>query len=118
MLWPLILGGAGVLKSLVSDIPREQKARQLQAETARYSPWTNINPLSIQVPHADVLGGAIQGGLAGATLDQSLEKLASEPTSKLNLDSIKKPGWLGVDTSIQQPQMLRFAKFGSLNPWG
>ena len=40
---PLLIGAAlGLGKSVLVDRPREQRQRQLAAQTALYSPWTGM----------------------------------------------------------------------------
>lgn len=68
--------GVGVGKNLLFDAPRERKDRELAAATARYSPWTGMQPQQVQ--RADMLGNAMQGGMTGAMLGQSMDAQASQ----------------------------------------
>lgn len=74
---PLILGGVlagtGLLKSLTLDKAKEDRQRKLAAETARYSPWTGMQPGQIQ--EADPFGSALQFGTTGAMLGQGMDAM-------------------------------------------
>lgn len=67
--------GGGLLKSFLSDQPRAERQRKLAAETARYSPWTGMNPQAVQ--EADPFGSALQFGTTGAMLGQGLQSQAA-----------------------------------------
>lgn len=66
--------GMGLGKSMLFDAPAEAKQRQLAAQTAIYSPWTGLDPMS-QIPkRTDAFGSAMQGGMAGAQMGMGLEE--------------------------------------------
>lgn len=68
-----ILAGAGMgLVKGMSDKDRERKDRRVAAETAMWSPWTGMQPDKVQ--SADVMGSTMQGGLAGASVGQSVAR--------------------------------------------
>lgn len=62
-------GGLGLLKSAEAQ-KAAQRERQVQAQMARYSPWTGMQGHSVQDP--SMLGNVSQGALSGAMLGQSL----------------------------------------------
>lgn len=80
---PLILGGAGlgIVKHFASDKPKEERQRRLAAETARYSPWTGMQPQQVQ--DADIFGNVMQGGLTGASFAQGLQGLGGGAESSM-----------------------------------
>lgn len=69
-----LLGGAGLgaLKGATIDRDRENRQRKLQAEIARYSPWSGMQANPGAIPQADILGSAMQGGMGGAMLGQGV----------------------------------------------
>ena len=71
---PLIVGGAaaGLLKSELVDKQKDARNRRMQAEIARYSPWSGMQADVSGLNKADPLGTAMQGGMAGAMLGQSM----------------------------------------------
>jgi hypothetical protein len=87
---PLLAGGliglgAGGLKYLFSDLPREHRERALAAATARYSPWTGLKPEAPK--EADLMGNAIQFGSTGAAMGQNYESFENaQKESKLRQD--------------------------------
>lgn len=86
---PLILAGVGVggglLKSFAVDAPRAERQRKLAAETARYSPWTNMVPGAVN--EADPFGSALQMGTTGAMLGQGMQSQAAN--QKFGTDWLK-----------------------------
>ena len=73
MFWlPMLAGaGLGLAKSAFIDKPQADKQRKLAAATAAYSPWTGMTP---QMPKdVDYLGPALQAGMTGAMLGQSMQ---------------------------------------------
>lgn len=72
MFWvPLAVGaGLGLLK-YGADAQKEKKDRELQAATARLSPWTGMHPGAVK--SADLLGNVLQGGTAGAMFGQQFD---------------------------------------------
>lgn len=67
---PLAMAGAGMAKG-VMDQGQVREQQKLEAVKARYSPWTGIAPQNI--PNADPLGSAMQGGMAGMSLGQNMD---------------------------------------------
>lgn len=59
---PLILGGLGALKGIL-DNARAGEQQKVQAATTKWSPWTGMKAEAPK--YGDILGGAMQGGLAG-----------------------------------------------------
>ena len=67
---PLIGAAIGLAKSQYVDRPVEEKDRELQAATARFSPWTGLAPRDVK--RADPFGSVLQGGMTGLQMDQSM----------------------------------------------
>lgn len=67
----LIMGGVGLTKSFLVDQPKENRQRQLAAETQRYSPWTGLQAGPIQ--EADPFGSTLQGGAQGFAMGQNAQ---------------------------------------------
>lgn len=67
---PLLIGALlGLGKNVLIDQPREERQRQLAAETALYSPFTGLKP---QLPEeSDPLGSALQGAALGTLFSGS-----------------------------------------------
>lgn len=96
--------GMGVLKGM-GDKKKEAADRKVAAETARWSPWTGMQPEQVQ--RADMMGSAMQGGLAGGAMGQGfaqtgayedyLAALTAKPTV------VPPPGstspWVGASSS-------------------
>lgn len=75
---PLVLAGAGVGLGMLKSKQQEEQAnrdREVAAVTARYSPWTGMQPNMPQ--SVDTMGNMMQGGLAGASMGQGFEAAAS-----------------------------------------
>ena len=70
-----IMGGVGLAKGELIDRPQEKRDRMVAAETARWSPWTGMQPA--QVGRADSLGAAAQGGLQGYGFGQNMQNQAA-----------------------------------------
>jgi hypothetical protein len=94
MFWvPLAAGAAlGGVKSLI-DGDKEKQERNLQAETARYSPWTKLDPNNVKVERADPFGSILQGGVTGLAMADALKKLKDGEV----LDDAKRIGDLAED---------------------
>jgi hypothetical protein len=68
----MAIGAAlGAAKSELSDRPKAEKQRKLEAEKARYSGWTGMQPGAVQ--EADLFGNALSGGLTGASMAQGMQ---------------------------------------------
>ena len=65
---PLIGALTGLAKSELVDRPAEDKDRELQAATAKFSPWTGLSPRDVK--RADPFGSALQGGMTGLSMQQ------------------------------------------------
>jgi hypothetical protein len=87
-------------KSELIDRPREERQRQQAANTMRYSPWTGMAPNAVQ--EADPFGSAIQGGLTGAMLSQSQQKLDADIASQKAKDLAETNLAGGAGASPQQ----------------
>lgn len=75
MLPLLIAAGAGLgAYKGYQDNKREQKDREIAAATARYSPWTGMQPQAVRRSEG-VVGGAAQGGMSGAMLGQNINAM-------------------------------------------
>lgn len=68
-----LLGGAalGLGKSYLVDKPQEKKDRMVAAETARWSPWTHMQPEAVK--RANPFGDALQFGSTGAQMGQGMQ---------------------------------------------
>lgn len=64
-----IMAGVGLIKGETIDKKKEQKQAQLQAETTRWSPWTNMQGKDPE--RADPLGNAMKYGFTGYSLGQN-----------------------------------------------
>jgi hypothetical protein len=95
-----LLAGAGLLKSELVDRPREE--RQKAAVTARWSPWTGMAPNQIQ--EADPFGSAIQGGLTGAMLSQSQQKI--DAAKAKDASEVSLAGGAGQTAQMNPQQFL------------
>lgn len=67
-----IMGGTGLLKSTLVDLPRQKMQQRMRGEEIRYSPWTGMKP-DTQVQYADPLGTMAQMGVMGALAGKALE---------------------------------------------
>lgn len=65
----LVGGGMGLVKGM-ADKKKEQRQREVAAETMRWSPWTHMQAGPIQ--EADVGGSAMQGAMTGAAMGQQV----------------------------------------------
>lgn len=81
---PIALGAAGLAKGIM-DEKGVRDQRLLEAEKARYSPWTGIQPQNVQ--GADVLGSTLQGVTGGMGLSQSMN--ASGAANELQAQQMK-----------------------------
>lgn len=70
----LIGGGTGLLKGM-SDAEQAKHQRQVEAEIARYSPWTGMTPQRVAQPN--VIDPAMQGALAGMAMGKQFPKGAA-----------------------------------------
>lgn len=61
----LLLGGGLGLGKGILDTEKERKDRKQQAETARWAPWTGMQPAAVK--RADPLGSTMQGTIAGGS---------------------------------------------------
>lgn len=82
MLWAIPLGMAALGAVNAKQKQEQQEAsNKAQAELTRYSPWTGMQgKLDFSAP--SMLGGAMQGGVAGLGMAQGIQSMQSpEPTS-------------------------------------
>lgn len=72
MTWAALIGaGAGIYKSQI-DKQRADKDRMVQAETARWSPWTGMKP-ERAMNAQDMFSSGIEGGLTGLQFGKQFE---------------------------------------------
>ncbi len=69
---PLIGAGLGGAKHEFEDLPKEERANTLAAETQRYAPWTGLVAEKPQTSSG--IGDVISGGVTGASIGQGLTK--------------------------------------------
>jgi len=67
---PLAMAGVGAAKGVMDQGDARAEAKT-QAEIARYSPWSGMQPQQVQ--KGDPFGAAMQGGMAGMGLSQSMD---------------------------------------------
>lgn len=109
-----IMAGAGFIKGETIDKKKEQKQAQLQAETTRWSPWTNMQGKDPE--RADPLGNAMKYGFTGYSLGQNNEafqkdqalkdkslKSYSTPNVNINTGSNLAPSFGSFDDFQSQP---------------
>lgn len=79
---PLAIGaGIGLLKGMTVDRDKEDRERQLAAQTQKYSPWTHLTAGPIE--QADPLGSALQFGGTAQALSQNFNNSQAQ-TAWLN----------------------------------
>lgn len=109
---PLLIGAAlGLGKSMLIDQPREERQRQLAAETALYSPFTGLKP---QLPEeSDPLGAALQGAALGTLFaggsggaDQQLLQNSPQVTST-SFQNTAQPTYFNTDAQLLRMQGLQ-----------
>jgi hypothetical protein len=75
---PIMIGvgaGAGLLKHEMGRKQRE-KDRQLDADTARFSPWTGMKAKNMGADDP-AFNSALQGGMAGLSMGQGMDATAA-----------------------------------------
>ena len=100
----LLIGAlAGLAKNLLIDKPREEKQRELAAQTALYAPFTGLKP---QLPEgSNPVGSAFQGAALGSLFDNALAKQPGQPPiAGLSADQelARQSALGGVDQDVQQ----------------
>ena len=71
---PWAMMGAGALMGALQTKQQHEEAKRqakLQAEVARYSPWTGMKPQMVSGPNA--MGNLMQGALTGAAMAQQFK---------------------------------------------
>lgn len=116
---PLLLAaigaGLGGVKS-IGDAKRRSRAQDLQAMTARYSPWTGINPTSIDVPQVNTIGNIMQGGVSGAMLGKNISAAETPKSSWFGVGGDAVLGKVNQDPGIVMPgsdRARQFSLFGA-----
>jgi len=112
----LSMAALGALKGK-TDIDRakqiENSDRKLASETARYSPWTGMQPQQIrQAPSAfgTMLGSGMQGAGFGAMLGQGMAGKDNKP------DLYSNEGQMVSDTSAEtNPNAYDYKKYQWIN---
>lgn len=110
LLGGLLGGGAGLLKSLfgAGDV---DKYNDLQAQTARYSPWTGMKPQNLK-GHGFV-DNTLQGGLTGAAVGQSVAGLSKAPAAVGGLTYPTAGTGSIWDSMAQQPNRFNLGTLGN-----
>lgn len=91
-----LLAGAGYLKGELIDKPQEKRDRKLQAEIARWAPWSSMKPDLSAIKKANPMGSALQGGVQGYQLGQSM-KNSDAMNNYLDAQSAGQPVAVGTD---------------------
>jgi hypothetical protein len=74
MWWiPLAMAGAGAIKGQKEEA-QAKRDRQMEAEIARWSPWTGMQPQRVH-DGPGVMGNAIQGATSGLSMMQNVNAL-------------------------------------------
>lgn len=118
---PLIMAGAGaglgLLKSEFIDKDNENKDREMQSITDRYSPWTGMR--GKMVDHTNPLGSAMAFGAHGAALGQGFDKSAADNALTSSMaDKMNAAGSVpseGLATPADAPIQYGSTKFGPGN---
>lgn len=85
MPWGLGIGaGIGLLKNELIDKPEAARQRKMQAEIARYSPWTHMDAHPVANPNA--LNSALQFGSTGAAMGYGINKEGLNNAAAKSLD--------------------------------
>lgn len=72
----MILGGTGLLKGIGPDKWKEDRQRNLAANTQRYSPWTHLQANPIE--EADPFNSTLQGAASGYAQGQNFQGAAAQ----------------------------------------
>lgn len=101
-MWPmLVMAGLGALQGHAKQ-QQQEKWNRGQADVTRYSPWTGIKG-DLKPVTDSALGGAMQGGLTGAMMSQSMGADKATPTDVNNVaSSAAGKSYLGGDQMAQQ----------------
>lgn len=87
--WGALIGaGVGLMKNEMFDRPQEARDRRQAAETARWSPWTGMQPGPIK--RADPFGSVAQGALTGMAMGQRVAD--SKSATEQGLDEAASDG--------------------------
>lgn len=92
---PITIGALVGLAKTYADQEKEKRQRKVEAETARWSPWTKMQPNPVH--GADLFGNVLQGGTTGALFGQ------------LN------PGWGSDAAAVQADGPQNFNAQGNYN---
>lgn len=108
---PLLIGalagaGLGFLKG-TSAKKQEARDRALAAETARWSPWTGMQPTMPQ--RTDVMGDVISAGTTGMLLGQNYGKALPAPNIETN-----QPIAFGNNGALMSPNLTQQQQ---MNAW-
>ena len=109
MIWaiPLAMAAAGAIQGQQKR-EQEKRDRKAEAEIARWTPWTGMAPQRVQAGGGP-LGGAVTGGLQGASFMQSMNAAgygkgdsSSGEVADASTDSTAP---MSQQTAMQQPNM-------------
>jgi hypothetical protein len=75
-MWPVIIGAAMSAAQYKQQQDKEQRDRELAAETQRYSPWTGMRAGGIQ--EADAVGTIGSGVMAGYQMEQGMDAQSAQ----------------------------------------
>jgi len=91
-----------------------QQSANISAGQAEFSPWTGANPQAVQTSPlgTDALGGAVQGGLAGAMFANGMKKSDAE-VAKLAAETAAIKGGSMAPTASPGISPFDYNKYGS-----
>ena len=69
----LAMAARSAIKNEIQDKPENEAERKYQAETAKWTPWTDIKSKYVARPE-NTLNAAFAGGLTGYTMDQERDQ--------------------------------------------
>lgn len=89
---------AGLGKSILIDQPKADRERKMQAEIAKYSPWTGMQA-NTNIAQPDPFGAAMQGYMAGKMMEQQ------NPAAKKNAMASSSAGAGSASMMAQEAPM-------------
>jgi len=111
--WMLIGSGVGAGMGLLTHPEKQRQAdeqRAMNAAAMYYSPWTGMKPDQLYTPDPSLLGGIVEGGLAGASFGGLLgskfgEKAPPTTTTTESGTDSSSVGGSGISSKSAQVQI-------------